>query len=51
VAGGSVAGAGSSSLAHDAVNPTIVTIAAPPTTAAIRRPNRPEFMMQSYSVE
>jgi hypothetical protein len=33
-------------LAHDAVNPTIVTIAAPPATAAIRRPIRP--MISSY---
>jgi hypothetical protein len=36
-----VSGAFSSSWAHDAVNPTIVTIAAPPATAAIRRPIRP----------
>jgi hypothetical protein len=36
-----VSGASGSSWAHDAVNPTIVTIAAPPATAAIRRPIRP----------
>jgi hypothetical protein len=36
-----VSGAFCSSLAHEAVRPTIVTIAAPPATAAIRRAIRP----------
>jgi hypothetical protein len=41
-----VSGAFSSSLAHEAVKPTIVTIAAPPTSAATRRAIRP--MVSSY---
>jgi hypothetical protein len=36
-----VSGAFCSSLAHEAVKPTIVTTAAPPTTAATRRAIRP----------
>jgi hypothetical protein len=36
-----VAGAFCSSLAHEAVKPTIVTIAAPPASAATRRAIRP----------
>ena len=40
-----VSGAFCSSLAHDAVNPTIVTIATPPATAAIRRANRDDSML------
>jgi hypothetical protein len=41
-----VAGALFSSLAHEAVKPTIVTTAAPPTSAATRRAIRP--MISSY---
>jgi len=43
-----VSGAFSSSLAQEAVKPTITTIALPPTTAAIRRAKRPELILQSY---
>jgi hypothetical protein len=39
-----VSGAFSSSLAHEAVKPTIVTTAAPPTSAATRRAIRPIFL-------
>jgi hypothetical protein len=38
-----VSGAFSSSLAHEAVKPTIVTMAAPPASAATRRAIRPMF--------
>src|SRR5258705_2780445 len=38
-----VSGAFCSSLAHEAVKPTIVTTAAPPTSAATRRAVRPMF--------
>jgi hypothetical protein len=41
-----VSGAFCSSFAHEAVKPTIVTTAAPPTTAATRRAIRP--MISSY---
>jgi hypothetical protein len=41
-----VCGAFCSSLAHEAVKPTIVTTAAPPITAATRRAIRP--MIQSF---
>jgi hypothetical protein len=41
-----VVGALFSSLAHEAVKPTIVTTAAPPTSAATRRAIRP--MISSY---
>jgi hypothetical protein len=41
-----VSGAFCSSLAHEAVKPTIVTIAAPPASAAIRRVFRP--MISSF---
>src|SRR5258705_5846435 len=41
-----VSGAFCSSLAHEADKPTIVTTAAPPTSAAIRRAIRP--MITSY---
>jgi hypothetical protein len=41
-----VSGAFGSSLAQEAVKPTIVTTAAPPASAAIRRPIRP--MISSY---
>ena len=41
-----VSGAFGSSFAHEAVKPTIVTIAAPPTSAATRRAIRP--MMLSF---
>jgi hypothetical protein len=41
-----VSGAGASSLAHEAVKHTIVTIAAPPASAATRRAIRP--MISSY---
>ena len=43
-----VSGAFSSSLAQDAVKPTITTIALPPTTAATPRVKRPDLMLQSY---
>src|SRR5262245_21150718 len=36
--------AGASSLAHEAVKPTIVTIAAPPASAATRRAIRPMIL-------
>jgi hypothetical protein len=39
-----VSGAFSSSLAQEAVKPTIVTIAAPPATAATRRAIRPMIL-------
>ena len=40
-----VSGAFCSSLAQDAVKPTIATIATPPATAAIRRANRDDSML------
>jgi hypothetical protein len=40
-----VSGAFCSSLAHDAVTPTMTTIAAPPATAAIRRAKRGDSML------
>ena len=42
-----VSGAFSSSLAHDAVSMTIAVTAAPPATAAIRRP-KTDCMASSY---
>jgi len=42
-----VSGAFCSSLAQDAVKPTIATTAPPPITAATRRAIRPDFIMQS----
>jgi hypothetical protein len=43
-----VSGAFSSSLAHEAVKPTIVTTAAPPTSAATRRAIRPMISSLSF---